>query len=334
MTGVVTRRPWAVVLVACALIAAPAASVRPSQAATAEPAGYLRGTVTDTRGEPVEGALVSETRHFEDSVSWSEPTVTAADGSFEIGPLDPGTYTLRFSDTRQNRYATEWWDDATTRTAAKRIEIVGSESSDHLDAELDDLQAISGRVTGAHGSPASGATVRIFKRDPSDNYAEVGTGSPLTTGGRYEIAVQPGTYRLAFDAAPGMYRSEYWDDVRRPGLARDVVVTDTTSVQDIDAQLSVAPPVRVTGSPTLSGRVRVGEWLRVDSGTWDVARLRFTYQWRADGTVLPRATGRRLLLTPRLRGRQIGVRVTATATAAERSPGLAMTGRTGPVAPA
>lgn len=295
------------------------------------PASYLRGTVTDDRGAPVEGALVSETWYVQDQYSWSEPTLTAADGSFEIGPVSSGEYTLRFSDTWSSRYATEWWDDAPTEAASTRIRVVRGESVDGLDAVLDDLAHIAGRVTAADGAP-SGATVRVFRVTPSHTYTEVGNGGALGAGGRYEIAVQPGTYRVAFDAAPGKYRTEYWSDARSIDTARDVVVTGTTPVTDVDAVLGLAPPVQLTRRPTISGRVRVGERLTVGTGAWDVPSLRFSYQWRADGSIIPGATGRRLVLTPRLRGTHIKVRVTATATAHERSRGVAMTWRTPPVA--
>ena len=297
------------------------------------PASYLRGTVTDTRGVPVEGAQVGKRWYFEDHYSWDEPVLTAADGSFEIGPVSSGEYTLGFSDTWQNRYATEWWDDEPAAEAATRIQVVRGESVDGLDAELADLAHISGRVTGPDGSSASGARVRVFKVTPSHDYIEIGSGGALGGGGRYEIALQPGTYRLEFDAAPGMYRTEYWDNARSVETARDVVI-GAKSVTDRDAVLAVAPPVQLTRRPTISGRARVGETLTAGRGEWDVASLRFAYQWLADGSVIPRATGRRLLLTPKLRGKHFKVRVTATATTRERSPGSAMTRRTQAVAPA
>jgi Carboxypeptidase regulatory-like domain len=304
--------------------------------AVLEPTSHLRGTVTDSQGLAVEGVFVSTSwQPFGDDqpVSWwSEPVVTAADGSFDTGPLPSGWYMVRFSDTGSNRYATEWWKDAPTASASTRIRLDRGESVDGLDGVLADLAHITGRVTGANGSAASGATVRVFRVTPSHSYDEVGSGSALATGGRYEIALQPGTYRLAFDAAPGKYRTEFWRNARSVETAQDVVITGTTSVTDLDAALDLAPPVELERRPTITGRVRVGERLRVTDGAWDVRSLRFTYQWRADGVAIPRATEPRLRITPKLRGKHITVRVTATATADERSPGHAMTRRTAAVA--
>ena len=117
--------------------------------------------------------------------------------------------------------------------------------------------------------------------------------SPLATDGSYDVGgLQPGTYRMKFDAAPGMYRTEYWNNARSIETARDVVITGTTPITDLDAVLALAPPVQLTRRPTISGRARVGETLTAGHGAWDVASLRFSYQWRADGSIIPRATGR------------------------------------------
>lgn len=303
-----------------------------------EPASHLRGTVTDERGLPVAGVRVSTSwqPYGEDQPvsGWSDAVVTAADGSFDTGPLPSGWYWVRFSDTTLNRYATEWWEDTPTQAAATRIQLDRGESVDHLDAALADLAHVTGRVTGADGSDALGAKVRVFKVSPPGTYSEVGNGRALAADGRYQIALQPGTYRLKFDAAPGKYRSEYWQDARSVETAKDVVINGTTSVTDLDAVLAVAPPVQLTRRPTISGRPRVGEWLKVSDGAWDVRRLRFAYRWRADGVVIPRATERRLRLTPKLRGKHITVRVKVFAVTAERSPGRATTRRTEPVASA
>lgn len=305
-------------------------------AAVMLPPSRLRGTVTDVRGAPVAGALVSTSwRPFgEDQPTswWSRPVVTAADGSFDTGPLPSGWYRVRFSDTTSNRYATQWWADAHTESAATWIQVDRSRTVTGIDAELADLARISGTVRGADGSPAPDARVRLYRVMP-DGRTEVARVISPSIEGRYEVAVQPGTYRLAFDAAPGMFRSEYWRNARTVEAAHDVVITDTTSATGIDGVLRVAPPVDVARQPVLLGRARVGQRLTVDTGDWDVASLHFTYQWRADGTIIPNATGRRLLLTPRWRGMHIRARVTATATVRERSPGIASTQRTAAVIP-
>ena len=89
------------------------------------PASHLRGTVTDNRGDPVAGVLVSATWYAPDDPDkpalCCTSSVTQEDGSFEVGPLYSGDYTLRFSDNSQDRYASEWWDEAATGHGASRV---------------------------------------------------------------------------------------------------------------------------------------------------------------------------------------------------------------------
>lgn len=293
---------------------------------------HLLGTVTDNRGEPIAGVVVSATWYPPDGSLCCQSSVTAKDGSFDIGPLYSGEYVLRFGDEQSNRYVTEWWDDAPTEAAAKKVQLAHEESVDGLDAVLDDLPHITGRVQGAGGASARGAVVRAFRFNGPDSFYEVDS-SPVAADGSYDVGgLQPGTYRLEFDAAPGMYRSECWKNVRRIAVADDVVISRTTSVHGMDAVLSVASPVRATQEPSIKGRARVGQPLRVDNGTWDVGPLRFAYQWRADGVAIPGAIDRSLWPGPRLRGKHISVRVRVTAIDRERSPGLVVARRTQPIA--
>jgi hypothetical protein len=293
---------------------------------------HLSGRVTNKRDEPVAGVRVSATWYAADMILCCQSSITAEDGSFDIGPLYSGEYTLQFSDSRSKRYASEWWDDAPTAAAALRIQVAREESVNDLDAVLDDLPHIAGQVRGAGGASARGAVVRALRYNGPEFFYEVDS-SPVAADGSYDVGgLQPGTYRLEFDAAPGKYRSEWWRNVRSIGSAHDVVISGTTSVTGIDAVLSLAPPVRATRAPVITGRTRVGERLRVTDGAWDVGPLRLSYQWRADGEAIPGATGQRLWLGPGLRGKRISVRVKATAIDHERSPGRVVARRTEPVA--
>jgi hypothetical protein len=68
--------------------------VRPSQA---QNSGSIQGTVADAQGGRIAGATVRATDQGKGLVV--RETTTAADGSFLLQPLDPGTYTIRISAT-------------------------------------------------------------------------------------------------------------------------------------------------------------------------------------------------------------------------------------------
>jgi hypothetical protein len=63
--------------------------------------------------------------------------------------------------------------------------------------------------------------------------------------------------------------------------------------------------------PRIHGVARVGERLRMPVARWRPKKAHFTFRWFADGTRVRGVTSRRLLLTPRLAGAQITVRIVA-----------------------
>jgi hypothetical protein len=69
--------------------------------------------------------------------------------------------------------------------------------------------------------------------------------------------------------------------------------------------------------PRIKGKLIVGKALRVTHGRWTPGTVRLRYRWFASGSPIKKATTNNLRLKPKLRGKRISVRVTAT------SPGLA-----------
>lgn len=64
--------------------------------------------------------------------------------------------------------------------------------------------------------------------------------------------------------------------------------------------------------PSISGKAEVGKKLTADPGEWDVKKLKFTYQWQADGVDIPGATDKKYTVKAADQGKTITVVVTAT----------------------
>lgn len=64
--------------------------------------------------------------------------------------------------------------------------------------------------------------------------------------------------------------------------------------------------------PKISGKARVGRTLKVGKGTWSSSSVRLRYQWLANGKAITKATRAKLVLTRKLKGKKISVRVTAS----------------------
>ncbi|WP_210648812.1 metallophosphoesterase [Nocardioides sp. SYSU D00065] len=88
--------------------------------------------------------------------------------------------------------------------------------------------------------------------------------------------------------------------------------TPATPTPPTPTTTTPAPGAVVPGTPTLSGRARVGGTLRVDPGTWAPGTA-LAYTWFADGAPIAGQSGQTLDLRARHRGARISVTVTGTA---------------------
>jgi hypothetical protein len=74
---------------------------------------------------------------------------------------------------------------------------------------------------------------------------------------------------------------------------------------------TLAAQMAVTGAPTISGILRVGNTLTVNVGTWESGATT-TQQWRRNGSPIVSATGTTYALQRSDKGKRISVTVTAT----------------------
>ena len=89
--------------------------------------------------------------------------------------------------------------------------------------------------------------------------------------------------------------------------------TGATTAVEVVTQEDVVPGTPVnTVLPSISGEPMVGKKLAADPGEWDVEKLKFSYQWQADGVDIPKATKARYKVAKHDQGKAITVVVTAT----------------------
>ncbi|MFT4294645.1 MAG: CHAP domain-containing protein [Micropruina sp.] len=78
-------------------------------------------------------------------------------------------------------------------------------------------------------------------------------------------------------------------------------------------EVTVAPSADLTPSaPTISGTAKVGSTLTAKPGTWGPAPVTLSYQWKANGTAIPGATGEALTVPASAKGKTITVTVTGS----------------------
>ncbi len=262
-------------------------------------AAHVTGTVTDEGGNPLEGIFVS-LRALEDG-NWSYfgEAETAADGTYAMDGLRPGT-NYRVSFESQGDWATEYWDDSITIDDATPVDLTNGQTLPDVDAELAAAAHITGEVTDANGDAYDFVAVDAYRWTGStwEDYSFAFTDTfndDATDDAEYDIpALIPGTYRLEFDAydeiPQGLSEAahEFWNDQPSFELAQDVVVTDKGQVlTGYDAVLvrgQYPNEVENVTAPAISGSPVVGQTLTASPGTWNLQATTYQYQWLAGST--------------------------------------------------
>jgi Carboxypeptidase regulatory-like domain/Neocarzinostatin family len=194
-------------------------------------AGAMSGSVTDANGNPASGVQVLV---FCPGDTWvgSYGSSTASDGTYAIGDLRPADCRVVFVPPAGSGLATEWFDDAPTRSLATDVTVSPAQTVVGIDAQLDETGAISGSVTDANGNPVSGVEVWAF--DPGDGF--------FGFDGGYAINLRPANYRVVFrPPTESGLAPEWFDDAANRSLATDITVSPGQTVAGVDAQLANRP---------------------------------------------------------------------------------------------
>jgi protocatechuate 3,4-dioxygenase beta subunit len=200
-----------------------------------EESGTILGRVTDSAGNPVEGASVKIIGLATGASDWLQ---TNAQGNYVSTGLSPGTYEMHVR-TPPGAYLAQ-------ARLSGIIVIAGEITS--KDVELAPGGIVSGRVTDEAGNPVEGAP--IFLWDP---VIEALGWAETDVHGNYAAGLSPGSYEL--------WASAFWRDLlaRIPGI---VVTADVTTIQDVELVPGGTVSGQVTdsvGNPVAGARVSVGD---------------------------------------------------------------------------
>ncbi len=280
--------------------------------------GHIAGLVTGSAGQDVqgvEGVQVTAYVEVDDSGLWTahSSTTTQAGGVFDLAGLAPGTYRVGFADLTSHGHEPLFYARAVTVETAKDVVVIAN-ASQWLEMELTNLPDITGTVRGPKG-PLADVYVTAYKRHLG---AWESVYSALSVSdGTYEInGLDPGTYRVGFEDLFGRLAIEYYDNVASLDLASAIVVTTDGPTHGIDAELVPrAPPGTIVCStlPKISGTAKVGRALTVSKGRWTPTSVWVTYQWLVNDKVIKGATKSKLMLTAKMKGKKVSVRVRAKA---------------------
>jgi hypothetical protein len=279
--------------------------------AVLQPAGTIEGTVT-SGGDPVEDIIALAFAYDPEVGSYEQRgtyTTTAADGSYVIGGLAPGSYRVGFQHG-EGDYVTEYWDDQLTIRTAEAIPVAEGEHVTDKHADLAPGASISGTVTHSAGSGTQlYAVAYILRGGEYEGTAYAGVNG---TGDYEFVGLTPGSYRIGFFDDDYRLVQEYWNDQPTLAAAEDIDVAIGAEIEGKDAQLATRTSVTNDEVPTISGTPQVGTSLSVDPGQWSPRWALFTYQWLANGEVIAGATEDDYTPTVADIGKTIAVQVTGS----------------------
>lgn len=257
------RRRFTGILGAFAMLVGLADVASPAYAAEPETTGSIAGVVTGEAGAPLEGVRVQLFRCDEDfdplqqrdcwTLLWGEGTegATAADGSFSIEGLVPGTYRASINpQVATAQYVYEYWDAAAEFEAATDITVAAGETAT-IEPTLELGATVSGRVVDEAGQPVSGGFVYAYL---SSDLTGTRGGASVASDGSYTITGLPsGEYLLK--AGPGWGSEselvdEYWQDVYDADAAARV---DLVGGQSFAADFELNDGAVIEGTVTADG---------------------------------------------------------------------------------
>lgn len=309
---------------------------------------HITGAVTGPGGTDLADIYVTAYEPVEEDghiyYDWAGSAWTGVDGSYDIHGLDGGSYVVGFRDgfyEESQTYATEYYDDATSRAEADLVTVADEATAPGIDAELGLDAAVSGQVTSSTGAGVADAWVdALVKVGEEWEYTE---SSYTEADGTYVLdGLRPGTYRVEIGGEVGDdWAYEYWNNKARIENADDVAVSAGTVTADINAVLvpgehDAETTVINTALPTISGAPVVGSTLTASVGSWSPAPTEYYYDWLRDGEFIPDAYGSTYVPTADDLGKRITVLVTAGADDyfyghAESAPTAPVTAPTAPV---
>jgi hypothetical protein len=205
------------------------------------PTGSITGRVTDSDGDPVEGAAVSAA-----GIRGGGDGITDEKGQFRIGGLAPGKYSvsadrnetfgprpeIRTDGTVELHQATTYYPSALTQADAGKVVVRAAAESSGIDIRLVRVPfvRVSGRVVGMP-SGAEQTSLMVSQRN-----GEIGRS--LASDGSFELwRLNPGKYTLSAD-----WRAPNGEEVHTAGVQIEVAESNLDGIE-----LRVIPDSNIAG---------------------------------------------------------------------------------------
>ena len=204
----------------------------------------ISGTVTSAVAGEKPGFVNVTAKNVDDGSTSN--SYTAADGTYTVPGLAPGTYVVSFTDTSSDTVLrTQWYKNADTQDAATPVTLTDT-SATGIDAALKEGTYLTGTITGSDGRPLPGACAALYLA-ANTNYPQ--KTSCADGSGTYRIGgLSADNYLVRFTAPQTEYAPQWYGGGTTAQDAAVVSVADGAHVTGIDGKLAVGG--RITGTFT------------------------------------------------------------------------------------
>jgi hypothetical protein len=206
-------------------------------------AGFISGIVTRLEG----GSSLKDiaaTAYYTSTGSWqmANSAISAADGSYLIKGLLPGTYRVRFSDVYSPpSYIDEYFDNVAVIDNALDIIVTAGVTTTGIDAAMGTYGSLSGTVYGPDGTtPVEDVYADVYSYNPSSlDWEWVSYGQTDSNGDYTAAGLDTGDYRVEFSDPLGQLANEVYLDAPDLDSGDDVHVELGLETPGIDAVLAL-----------------------------------------------------------------------------------------------
>ncbi|HEX4442112.1 MAG TPA: carboxypeptidase regulatory-like domain-containing protein [Galbitalea sp.] len=237
--------------------------------------------------------------------------LTNANGVYHVTGLPAGSYSVSIVPSFGAGVAPEWWGGTFIQTGAKTLTLTTGQALTHVNQRLIVGSVISGTIyAGDTSTPEPFADIQVFASDQLVGSLNAPPFEASTDGsGNYTLPnLGPGKYTLFIGSEDQNYVSQWWNGKASQAKGTALTVHRNIDVSGVDATLALA--VITPGTPTISGRAKVGDTLTAHKGSWQPRGLIFSYQWLRNGSPIAHATASTYVPTSLDVGATIAVAVT------------------------
>jgi hypothetical protein len=222
-------------------------------------AATISGVVTAVGGGDLAGICVEA---FLNGTGIAAAATTAADGTYRISGLAPGSYGVLFvPGCGGGDFATQWYNGTASGTqsaAGALVAVSAATPATGINAAMSSGTSISGTVSASLGGAGlAGICVNAF---PVGGTTSAGTAGTSAADGTYTVeGLLPGSYDVEFSAGScgGSYVTQWYNGTPSGASstsgALDVAVTVASPATSINAVMSVSTSISGTVSAAVGG---------------------------------------------------------------------------------